>query len=140
MPRRDLYHDVVVKALESEGWTITDDPLQVSIGDTDLYVDLAAERVLGAVRGEVKIAVEIKSFLGASKVEDLEMAVGQYNVYRDVLAEVQPDRLLYFAVSRRVDRSILSSQFGRLIVERQHLRLVVFDEKEERRLEWKPEP
>jgi hypothetical protein len=118
MPRRDLYHDVVVKALESEGWTITDDPLQVSIGDTDLYVDLAAERVLGAVRGEVKIAVEIKSFLGASKVEDLEMAVGQYNVYRDVLAEVQPDRLLYLAVSRRVDRSILSSQFGRLIVER----------------------
>lgn len=140
MPRRDLYHDLVVRALENEGWTITDDPLQVSIGDTDLYVDLAAERVLGAVKGEVRIAVEIKSFLGASKVDDLEMAVGQYNVYRDVLAEVEPDRLVYLAVSRRVDKSILSSQFGRLIVARQHLRLIVFDENEERRLEWKPEP
>ena len=140
MPRKDIYHDIVVEALEDDGWTITDDPLQVSIGDTDLYVDLAAERVVGAVKDEVKIAVEIKSFLGASKVNDLEMAIGQYNISRDVLAEVQPDRGVYLAVPRRVDKGVLSSPFGRLIVERQSLKLLVFDETKTRRLLWKPEP
>ncbi len=103
-------------------------------------MDLAAERVLGAVKSGMKIAVEIKSFVGASKVNDLEMAVGQYNVYRDVLAEVQPERDVYLAVPRRVDKGVLSSPFGRLIVERQHLKLIVFDENKKRRLEWKPEP
>lgn len=140
MPKKDLYHDLVVEALREDGWTITDDPLQLSIGDTDLYVDLAAERVLGAVKGEIKIAVEIKSFLGVSKVNDLEMAVGQYNVYRDVLAEVQPDRDIYLAVPVRVDRGVLSSSFGRLVVEKQRLKLLVFDEHGTRRLIWKPEP
>ena len=140
MPRRDLYREPVVEALKAEGWTITDEPLQVSIGDTDLYVDLAAERVLGAVRGDSKIAVEIKSFLGTSKVDDLENAVGQYNVYRDVLGEVEPERAMYLAIPRRVDLGILSSPFGRLIVEKQSLKLLVFDENQESELEWKPKP
>ncbi len=30
MQRKDLYHDAVVKALEFEGWLITDDPLHLS--------------------------------------------------------------------------------------------------------------
>ena len=50
MPKKDLYHDVVVDALQEDGWTITDDPLQVSIGDTDLYVDLAASESSGRPR------------------------------------------------------------------------------------------
>ncbi|HEX9732047.1 MAG TPA: element excision factor XisH family protein [Thermoanaerobaculia bacterium] len=29
MPRRDLYHDAVVRALEKAGWTITADPLRL---------------------------------------------------------------------------------------------------------------
>ena len=88
----------------------------------------------------MKIAVEIKSFVGVSKVNDLEMAVGQYNVYRDVLEEVEPDRIVYLAVPARVDQGVLSSPFGRLIVEKQRLNLLVFDEHKTRRLSWKPEP
>lgn len=29
VPRRDLYHDAVVRALEKAGWTITADPLRL---------------------------------------------------------------------------------------------------------------
>jgi len=140
MPRKDLYHDVVVEALQREGWKITDDPLWLSIGGTDLFVDLAAERVLGASKGDVKIAVEIKSFVGASKVDDLEMAVGQYNVYRDVLAEIDADRIMYLAIPSRIEKDVFSSPLGRLISERQHLMLIVFDEKEKRELVWLPNP
>ena len=44
MPARNLYHEAVVAALTSDGWTITDDPLSVKVGDRDLHIDLGAER------------------------------------------------------------------------------------------------
>jgi hypothetical protein len=44
MPAKDLYHDAVVEALTADGWTITDDPLYLSSGKRDLWVDLGAER------------------------------------------------------------------------------------------------
>lgn len=100
-----------------EGWRITHDPLLLSYGSRDLYVDLGAERaVIAAERDEEKIAVEIKSFLSASPVRDLETAVGQYGVYQSVLAEKEPERMLYLAVPRRVYESILSERFGRLVL------------------------
>ena len=95
MPARHIYHDTVVQALTADGWTITDDPLWLSFGGKDLYVDLAAERVaIAAERGGQRIAVEIQSFLNPSPVRDLQEAVGRYDVYRAVLAETDPDRLL----------------------------------------------
>jgi hypothetical protein len=33
MPKRDFFHDAVSKALEAEGWTVTDDPLRIQVGD-----------------------------------------------------------------------------------------------------------
>ena len=50
-------------------------------------MDLGAEcSTLGAERGGRTIAVEIQSFLGFSRLRDLEEAIGQYQVYRVVLA------------------------------------------------------
>ena len=77
-------------ALIKEGWTITHDPFRIQWGKRDLYVDLGAERLIGAQKGESKIAVEIKSFLGASDIAELEQALGQLVIYHDVLEEVQP--------------------------------------------------
>ena len=56
MPARDTFHDVAKEALIRDGWTITDDPLQLHYGGVDVYVDLAAEKA------NQKIAVEVKSF------------------------------------------------------------------------------
>jgi len=44
MPAQDFYHDAVVRALTADGWMITHDPLSLSYGGRDLYVDLGAER------------------------------------------------------------------------------------------------
>lgn len=49
-----------------DGWTITDDPFEVSSLIADLKVDLAAEKIIAAEKGPDKIAVEIKSFLEKS--------------------------------------------------------------------------
>jgi hypothetical protein len=39
MPARDIYHEIVKRALIKDGWTITDDPLTLKFGETELYVD-----------------------------------------------------------------------------------------------------
>jgi hypothetical protein len=79
MPRRDIYHDIVVAALIADGWVITDDPLYLAYGGRDMYADLAAERPIGAEKAGQKIAVEIKSFVEPSDVHELTVAIGQFN-------------------------------------------------------------
>lgn len=64
---RDKFHHCVRRAIEKDGWLITDDPLRLSSGKVDVEIDLGAEKLLAAERGEEKIAVEIKNFLGHSR-------------------------------------------------------------------------
>ncbi len=89
MPAKDIYHDNVRNALIKEGWTITHDPLRLTWGAKDMYVDLGAEQLLAAEKTGHKIAVEIKSFVGASEMNDLEKAIGQYIIYRSVMARTE---------------------------------------------------
>lgn len=137
MPARNIYHAAVVQALVTDGWTVTHDPLTLSYGGKDLYVDLGAERrAIAAEKGAQRIAVEVQSFLSPSPVRDLQEAVGQFEVYRAVLAETEPERSLYLAVPRAVHATLLAEPFGQLIVTRLQLRLLVFDEERERVVQW----
>ena len=138
MPARDFYHDVVKSALIADGWTITDDPLKLHIGKKDLFVDLGAERLLGRGQGRPKIAVEVKSFPGASEVADLENALGQYILYREILEETEPDRLIYLAVSWKVYEDLFKEPIGQLVLRREHLRLIVFDPEKGVIVRWIP--
>jgi hypothetical protein len=112
--------------------------LTITFGGKDLFVDLAAERVtLAAEKGEERIAVEISSFVSRSAVRDLQEAVGQYDVYRALLAEQEPARVLYLAVPQRVADGIFSERLGQFIKDRLKLRLLVFHEtQKERPLKW----
>jgi len=95
MPAKDIYHNTVRTALEKDGWTITNDPLPLKIGKRTLNVDLGAKKLLAAEKQGRKIAVEVKSFVSASPVHDLEEAVGQYIVYEDILEQLEPERIIY---------------------------------------------
>jgi len=138
MPRKDTYHQTVVEALTTDGWIITADPLILSYGGRDVYVDIGAEGTIGAERAGQKIGVEIKSFLGASDVHELEVALGQYNLYRDILSQMEPDRLLYLAIPLRVHDGIFADPLGQLVVRRQQLQLIVFNEVTARIVQWIP--
>lgn len=59
MPTKDIHHDAVKNALIADGWTITHDPLTIKFGQSNLFVDLGAERLLAAEKAQVKIAVEV---------------------------------------------------------------------------------
>jgi hypothetical protein len=67
------------ESLIKDGWLITDDPYLIQCRSAILYADLAAERPIAAERDGQKLVVEVKSFIGASKIQDLKEALGQYD-------------------------------------------------------------
>lgn len=78
---KDLYHEKVKKALKKDGWKITNDPYLLQSGKIKYQVDLGAEKLFGAKKGNVKILVEVKSFVGPSDINEFHRAVGQYVDY-----------------------------------------------------------
>lgn len=136
MPARDQYHDVVRNALIKDGWIITHDPLRLVWGRHDMYVDLGAKRLLGAEKGDQQIAVEIKSFAGTSEVADLEKALGQFALYRTVMKEVEPERVLYLAVPQKVMEDLFQDDLGKLVLQDNLARVVSFDPVQEIVVQW----
>lgn len=138
MPAKDIYHDTVRKALIKDGWTITHDPFPLTVGDKHVYIDFGAERTLAAQKGDQKIAVETKSFTGASDVRDFEQALGQYILYRSHLNNIEPDRKLFLAVPQKVHITTFDEPMTRPILEEERVAVMVFDPKKEVILKWIP--
>ncbi len=136
MPSRDIYHNTVKNALLKDGWTITHDPLRLEWGKKDLYVDLGAEQLIAAENAERKIAVEIKSFVGRSDIDDLEKALGQYILYYDILSEREPERVLYLAIRNAVYTDLFEEPIGKLLLNKGRVKLIVFDPHTEVILKW----
>jgi hypothetical protein len=138
VPARDVLHDAVKSALVRDGWTITDDPLHLKVPGRNLYVDLGAERLLAAERGAVTIAVEVKSFLGASDVRDLEIAVGQFVIYERLLRRLDPRRCLFLAVPEDAWTTVFSEALGQIILGDLDLRVLVVHPDQEVIVQWFP--
>ena len=138
MPARDIYHDAVKNVLIKDGWTITDDPLHLKWGQKDMYVDLGAKRLLAAEQGNQKIAVEIKSFVSPSEMEDLKNAIGGFVMYRSVIRQIEPERILYLAVRDSVFTALFEEPIGKLLRESENIYLLVFNYDSERIIQWIP--
>lgn len=138
MPARDIYHNAVKHALVKAGWEITHDPLRLQWGSKDMYVDLGAEELVAAEHQGRKIAVEIKSFLGPSEIEDLRNALGQFILYRTILETTEPERELYLAVREATYFALFEEPIGQLLIQQQHLRIMVFQPEQEELIKWIP--
>ena len=136
MPARDIFHQAVRTALETDGWTITDDPLLLEYGRQELYIDLGAEKVIAAEKNHRRIAVEIKTFLGASLITSFYGAVGQFIAYQTALESFQPDRILFLAVPADVYLRFFLEPLVQAVVTRESIKLIVFDEVQERINSW----
>lgn len=136
MPAKDIYHDSVKNALIKDQWTITHDSLTLKVGKKDMFVDLGAEKLLAAQKQDRKIAVEIKSFIGASEIEDLRNALGQYILYENALELVEPDRILYLAIRELIFYDLFEEVIGRYLLEKRLLKIVVFDPDSEVIVKW----
>ncbi|MEL7034780.1 MAG: element excision factor XisH family protein [Cyanobacteria bacterium J06592_8] len=116
---------------------ITDDPLRLTWGIRELFVDLGLTKLIAAQKAEQKIAVEIKGFTTPSSIADLEQALGQYLIYRAILEEVKPDCLLYLAIRKTTDQSIFSEPIGELVINKYNIKLLVFESIKQEVVRWK---
>ncbi len=137
MSARDVFHQSVRNALEKDGWDITHDPLHLKVDDIEFYIDLGAERVLAAQKAGIKIAVEIKSFLGASEVTEFHLAIGQILNYKFALKKEEPDRILYLAIDEDIYYDFFSRLFVQNVLQEYSIKLLIFNSIKEEIVLWK---
>ncbi len=127
MPAKDIYHEAVKQALLKDGWQILKENYALEYGGDNLYADIAASKSIAAERQNQRILVEVKSFLGRSFINDLELAVGQYIIYRDIVQVKELGFQLYLAVTKSVYNSGFQKKIAQLIIERNKVNLLIFD-------------
>ena len=133
---KDVIHDAVKAALENDGWTITSEHYTVRYEEFTIYPDLAAERAFAAQRGTQKIAVEVKSFLGRSTVHEVRDAIGQYVMYQTYLADIEPERKVYLAISTQTYHDTFQLKAVQRLVQRFAVALIVVQIEQKEIVAW----
>ncbi len=136
MPQKDRFHDLVRRLLEAAGWTITHDPLYLKLGLRKAFVDLGAETALSAELGTRKIAVEVKSFLSAALMSELEKAIGRFVIYRALLGASEPEREMFVALPLNAYELLLDHEDGRAVIAACDLHLIVYDDEKGEIVRW----
>jgi hypothetical protein len=136
MPVRDKFHYAVKNGLQTEGWTVTADPLYLEFGGVDFYVDLAADKVIAAEKEGDKIAVEIKSFIAPSLISEFHTALGQFINYRTALQIQEPERRLYLAVPEDTYKIFFTLPFTQTVTNQQQIKLIVYNIEQEVIVKW----
>ena len=137
MSAKDFFHNTVKTSLEKDGWIITDENLFIEVEDVDFYIDLTAEKILVAEKTGKKIAVEVKSFLGASDVTEFHSALGQCLNYRSALRLTEPDRTLYLAIPEDVYKEFFIRRFIQRVIVEHQLKLLIFNPTQEEIVQWR---
>jgi hypothetical protein len=137
MSAKDIFHNAVRSALEKEGWIITHDPLFIKVEELDFFIDLAGEKFLAAEKDGFKIAVEIKSFIGASDLASFYIALGQFLSYRSALRKKQANRILYLAINQDVYNDFFCNRFIQELIAEHQLKLLIFDAIQQGIILWK---
>ena len=99
---------------------------------------MGAEKLVAAEKENRKIAVEIKTFGGPSPVADLEQTIGQFGLYSSILAQVEPERVLYVAVPLDVYDTLFQEPIGQIILRELLHHVVVYVADAEEINEWIP--
>jgi len=139
MSRKDTYHDVVKRALISDGWAISHDPFPITYEGTTVSTDLGAEKVTESEGQRIAIeiiAVEVKDFDGRSLISEFEKALGQYRLYRALLKRNEPDRAIFLAVREEVYNTFFQLPAIQAVAGDDEIRFIVFDERREEVVRW----
>jgi hypothetical protein len=136
MPAKDIFHNTVKIGLEKEGWAITSDPLYLDFGGVEIYIDLAAEKLIAAEREGEKIAIEVKSFIGSSAISEFHKALGQFINYRTALSQKEPERIMYLAVPNITYETFFKLELIQLVTKTQNIKLIVYNPNKEEIEQW----
>jgi hypothetical protein len=105
--------------------------------DEVLYeIDLGAEPMIAAEKGNEKIAIEIKSFAGASTISEFHKAVGQFIDYGVALEFFEPNRILYLAVPQATFDSFFSKPVIQRTIAKIECKIIVYQPENETIIAW----
>ena len=102
-----------------------------------MFIDLGAERIIAAEKGNKKIAVEIKSFSDDSLISMFHKAVGQYDNYQIALEDEEPNRILFLAVPESVYDSFFQEPFIQKVIAKRDIKIIVYQPDNENSIIWK---
>ncbi|NEO84045.1 MAG: fatty-acid oxidation protein subunit alpha [Spirulina sp. SIO3F2] len=136
MSARDIFHESVKQALIKDQWQVTDDPLELEWEEVKVKIDLGAERLITAERGNERIAVEIKSFISPSAISDFHTALGQFLNYKIMLDVNEPERELYLAIPIEAYENFFQSRLAQAAVNQNQVKLLVYDPIAEEVVRW----
>lgn len=138
MPKKDKFHETVKIALEKELWHITNDPLFVPTkGGNNFFIDLGAERFIGAEKDGESIAVEIKSFSGNSPMYSFYEILGQFLVYKIALREQTKTWALFIAISDIGYKKLVESPVLNQAIQEYQLKFIIINPTTKTVVEWK---
>ena len=124
---KDFYHNNVKEALIKDGWVITHDPYTVKVDEVGYEIDFGAEPLIAAEKEEKRIAVEVKSFVGPSAINEFHRAVGQFNDYYVVLEDQEPERVLFLAIPNDVWNRFFQKPIIQKSLKRIDAKIVVYN-------------
>ncbi len=133
---KDFYHKIFRQALEKDGWTVTNDPYTVRVGRIGYEIDFGAEKLIAAFKGKEKIAVELKSFVGASNINEFHRAVGQYNDYFVAIEIQEPSRELYLAIPQEIWDDFCQELVIQKALQRIQAKIIVYNPENEEIVSW----
>jgi XisH protein len=135
MPRLDQCHEQVVRALEKEGWTVAKKQLKLYAEDRQIFIDIRANRGINGTRQQI-LLVEVKCFPDRdSTTQELYTALGQYIIYRAVLAELNTPSQLYLSIPESVFTDIFDPTAKRAVKDNQ-IKIVVVNLEREIVVQW----
>jgi hypothetical protein len=138
MPTQDLYHAVVRDALRKDGWRIMHTALQLKARAEASAGELWEGPWLIADKDERKVAVAVSSFVGRSSPEDILQTWRQLALSRSRLHAMDSDRVVYLAVRQATYSACFGGTEGNLLLEKEHMQLLVFDPRAEVIVQWVP--
>ena len=138
MPLQDLYHDVVRDALRQDGWRITHTALQLKARAEASAGEPWEGPWLIADKDERKVAVAVSSFVGRSNPADILQTWRQLALSRSRLYTMDSDRVVYLAVRQATYSACFGGTEGDLLLEKEHMQLIVFDPRAEVIVQWVP--
>jgi hypothetical protein len=101
-----------------------------------IYADICAVREEDAGAARRVIIVEVKSFAGASPMREFEQALGQYEIYRDLLAMNALDYDLYLAIDSGAYEKLMLRPTFQLICTRHRVALLIVEAQKEEIVQW----
>jgi hypothetical protein len=133
---KDFFYDIFKEILLSSGWKITHDPYQVRVGSIGYEIDFGAEKLIGAEKDDKKIAIELKSFVGPSNINEFHKAVGQFNDYFVILEILDPSRILYLAIPEKIWNTFFQEIVIQKAIQRVQAKVIIYNPSTKKIVKW----